>query len=154
MPREFITKKGFEKLREELSDLRNKKRPEVAEKLRVALSFGDISENPEYAEAKDEQAFVEGRIAEIESILRDAMIVQSSSAGPSQVAAIGCAVELISRKQKRNFLLVGKGEGDPLRDEISSDSPLGRAVLGKKIGVVVKVSTPSGTRQYKIVKIA
>jgi len=154
MSDEFITKKGFTKLRKELEDLKNVKRPEVAEKLRVALSFGDISENPEYAEAKEEQAFVEGRIAEIENTLRNSLLIQMVSSGQSLVVAIGSRIELISGKKTQRFLLVGKGEGDPISGEISSDSPLGRAVLGKRLGVLIKVSIPSGQRQYKITHIS
>ncbi len=154
MSNEFITQKGLEKLRKELENLKNTKRMEVTEKLRVALSFGDISENPEYAEAKEEQAFVEGRISEIESILRGSVLIQTVSGGRSEVVAIGCAVELISGRQKRRFVLVGRGEGDPMSGEISSDSPLGSAVLGKRLGALIKVSIPSGRKQYKIVHIS
>ena len=154
MSQDLITKKGLQKLQNELEELKDKKRPEVAEKLRVALSFGDISENPEYAEAKEEQAFVEGRIAEIEHILRGSVLVQTSAGKFSQIAAIGCAVALASGKQKRQFVLVGKGEGNPLSGEISSDSPLGQALLGKKVGTSVKVSTPLGKKLYKIIGIS
>jgi len=154
MPEEFITKKGLEKLKNEYEELVSK-RPQVAERLKEAVSFGDLSENAEYIEAKDEQAFIEGRILEIESILRTVRLVQSSATRKSySEAQIGCAVHLASGGQRKKFRLVGKGEGNPLNGQVSSDSPLGQAVLGKRIGDVITVSTPGGNKKYKVVKLA
>ena len=146
MEREFITKRGLNKLNKELEVLVKIKRPQIAEKIREAVSFGDITENAEYAEAKDEQAFIEGRIMEIEETLRTVMVVST--------AQIGCAVGLSAGAQRKNFIIVGKGESNPSKNEVSSDSPVGQAMLGKKIGDRIMVSTPGGNKQYKIVKIA
>lgn len=156
MSGEFITKTGLEKLKKELTELQTKKRHAVAERLKESLSFGDIAENAEYAEAKEEQAFVEGRIAEIENILRNAMLVNTKTdlQGSWMGAEIGSLIELAGTGQKRKVRLVGKGEGNPLNGEISSDSPLGQAILGRKRGEQVWVSTPSGKKRYKIVSIA
>ncbi|MFY9457521.1 MAG: transcription elongation factor GreA [Candidatus Spechtbacterales bacterium] len=154
MRREFITKKGFDKLRRELEELVKVRRPEVAEKIKEAVSFGDLTENAEYAEAKEEQAFVEGRILEIEDALRTAMLVQPQGGKSSQIAQIGCVVALSGQGPLKKFNIVGKGEGDPLRGEVSSDSPMGQAILGKRLGDVVIVSTPVGNKQYKITRIA
>lgn len=150
----LITQKGFKKLKTELDELKNKKRLEIAEKLRIALAFGDIAENPEYAEAKEEQAFLEGRIAEIENILRTALLVNRTRGDSTFGAGIGNRVELTSAMHKKIYTLVGKGEGDPLRGEISSDSPLGQALLGRSVGDSIKVSTPSGQKKFKIISIA
>lgn len=155
MLEEFITKKGFAKLQAELTALKTTRRAEVAERLREALSFGDISENPEYIQAKEEQAFVEGRIAEIENILRSTMLIEDTFAKSTIMkAGIGCVVELASGGRIKKFTIVGKGEGDPLCGEISSDSPLGQALLGRCSGDFIKVSTPSGNKRYRIVRIA
>lgn len=157
MAEEFITKKGLEKLTKELTELKTKRRKTVSERLKEALSFGDIAENAEYAEAKEEQAFVEGRIAEIENILRSAMLVTGRHDVPKfwlGGAAIGSVVELAGAGQRRKLTLVGKGEGNPLSGEISSDSPLGQAILGRKAGDEVRVSTPTGKKNYKIIRIA
>lgn len=153
MSRAFITKKGMKKLKEELHELTVRKRPEVAERIREAVSFGDLSENAEYAEAKEQQAFIEGRIFEIENILRNATLVSTS---PSKIlsARIGCVVHLASGRQKESFQIVGKGEGNPASGEISSDSPIGSAVLGRGVGDEIDVPLPSGRKRYKIIKIA
>lgn len=154
MRREFITKRGFDKLKRELEGLVKVRRPEVAEKIKEAVSFGDLTENAEYAEAKEEQAFVEGRILEIEEALRTATLVQPQAGKYSRTAQIGCAVALSGQGQLKKFNIVGKGEGDPLMGEVSSDSPMGQAILGKGLGDVVIVSTPGGNKEYKIVRIA
>lgn len=154
MAGEFITKQGLEKLKLELEELVKRRRPQVAERLKESVSLGDLTENAEYAEAKDEQAFIEGRIFEIENILRTAMVVQPRSKNRSLIAEIGSAVALKCGTEKKRFVIVGKGEGNPLKGEISSDSPIGQAALGKVVGDVILVSTPSGTKQYKIVQLA
>jgi transcription elongation factor GreA len=154
MAGEFITKQGFEKLKRELEELVKKRRPQVAERLKESVSLGDLTENAEYAEAKDEQAFVEGRIFEIENTLRTAMLVQPRPRKHALLAEIGSTVSVTCGAEKKKFAIVGKGEGNPAMGEISSDSPMGRAVLGKIIGNTALVSTPSGTKQYKIVHIA
>ncbi len=154
MEREFITKRGLNKLNKELEVLVKIKRPQIAEKIREAVSFGDITENAEYAEAKDEQAFIEGRIMEIEETLRTVTVVQPAVGRTVSTAQIGCAVGLSAGAQRKNFIIVGKGESNPSKNEVSSDSPVGQAMLGKKIGDRIMVSTPGGNKQYKIVKIA
>lgn len=154
MSRGFITKKGIEKLKVELDGLIKIKRPEIAARIKEAVSFGDLTENAEYAEAKEEQAFIEGRIMEIEEILRSATVVRPASRRGVSEVQIGCAVELAGSGQRKKFIVVGTGEGNPQRGEISSDSPIGKAVLGKRSGDSVVVPTPKGTLQYKIVKVA
>jgi len=149
----FITPQGLRKLKEELTELQTTKRLAIAERLKVAMSFGDLSENAEYAEAKEDQAFLEGRIAEIYNILRSASLVSENSARKTSVQ-IGCEVRLVSGGKTQTFKILGKGEGDPLRGEISSDSPIGRAVLGRRDGEEFEVPAPVGNKKYRIVKIA
>ncbi|OGZ58284.1 MAG: transcription elongation factor GreA [Candidatus Spechtbacteria bacterium RIFCSPHIGHO2_02_FULL_43_15b] len=153
MSEEFLTNQGLKKLKEELEYLVREKRREVAGRIREAVSLGDISENAEYAEAKEEQAFIEGRISEIESVFRNAKIVNSASRNASTVE-IGCSVEVRGGAQTRNLMLVGKAEANPETGEISAESPLGRALLGKTAGETVDVHTPAGNRRYTIVRIA
>lgn len=154
MAGEFITKQGFLKLKNELNFLKRKKRLEVAERIKDALSIGDISENAEYAEAKEEQAFVEGRVVEIENILRTASLIDESTPIEKTSVYIGCALEVKSGETSRKFFVVGKGEGDPLKGQISSDSPIGQALIGRRVGEEVEVPTPLGTKRYKVMRIA
>jgi transcription elongation factor GreA len=154
MKGEFITKRGSDKLKRELDMLVKVRRPEVSERIKEAVSFGDLTENAEYAEAKEEQAFVEGRILEIEEALRSATLVQPKAGKYLGAAQIGCAVALSGQGQVKKFNIVGKGEGDPQRGEVSSDSPMGQAVLGKRLGDMVIVSTPGGNKEYKVIRIA
>ena len=116
------------------------------------MALGDLSENADYSEAKDVQLFLEGRIAEIERILRNAKLVSINS-GSSRVS-IGCSVKLQSAGQKREFKIVGKAESNPAIGCISSDSPIGKALLGRAIGEEIEVPTPAGNKKYKIVRIA
>lgn len=150
---EFITKKGLEKLRAELDELLDVKRPEVASRIKDAVAFGDLSENAEYSEAKDAQVFIEGRISEIGNTIRNAKLVSSGS-GSSSMVNIGCLVHLASSGQKREFKIVGKAESNPALGHISSDSPIGKALLGRTMGEVIEVPTPAGNKKFKIVKIA
>lgn len=152
MSENFITKKGLAKLKEELNELIKVKRPEVSARIKEAVSFGDLSENAEYAEAKEDQAFIEGRIAEIENVLRNVDLVSFRPRTNFSVQ-IGCAVVIKSAGQNRTFKLMGKGEGNPSEGEISSDSPIGRAIMGRSIGEEVDVPAPSGKKRYKIIKI-
>lgn len=152
MPEEFLTSQGLRKLKEELECLVKIKRSEVATRLKEAVMLGDLSENAEYIEAKDEQAFVEGRVSEIEEILRNAKIITGVPKAPTKVQ-IGCAMELESGSGIKRFTLVGKTEANPDNGEISADSPVGRAVLGRNSGEVVDVSTPVGKKKYRIVRI-
>ena len=148
----FITKHGIAKLRGELEALK-KRRPELAERLKESAALGDISENAEYLEAKENQAFIEGRILEIENILRTSLLVQPEYRKAFGAIGVGCAVELLSCGKKKNFRIVGIGEGNPHKLEISSDSPIAQAILGKSVGDVVHISTPSGSKIYKISRI-
>ncbi len=144
-------KKSFEA---ELNHLKLVKRKEIAERIKAARAFGDLSENAEYEDAKNEQAFVEGRIFKIENILRHAVITQNSGKA-SDVVTVGSTFTLkdINNNKIQQYTIVGSQEADPGRKRISNESPVGKAVLGQRPGTVVTVTVPAGTYQYEIISI-
>ncbi|MBI2449998.1 MAG: transcription elongation factor GreA [Candidatus Nealsonbacteria bacterium] len=148
---EYLTFEGLEKLKKELGHLKNIKRKEIAERLEKCISFGDLTENAEYHETKEEQAFVEGRILELEDLIRNAVVAPKGSDG--SYAQVGSTVLVSSGSGKEEFKIVGVEEADPLAGKISINSPLGKAFLNQSKGAVVEVKTPKGIAQYKILKI-
>lgn len=150
----LVTKVGLDKLREELDHLKSVKRKEVAERIKEAISYGDLSENSEYEEAKNEQAFVEGRILELESKVKHAKII--SETHKTKAVQLGTTVYLKNLKkggEEEVYVIVGSTETDPFAGKISNESPVGNALLDKQKGDTVKVVVPSGTVEYEIVKI-
>lgn len=150
----ILTQEGLHKLEEELEHLKSVKRREVAERIKVAIGYGDISENSEYEDAKNEQAFIEGRILTLEKMLRHARIINDEDVDTSTVS-IGSIVYLEDMEYKEIFQysIVGTAESDPLNNKISNESPVGKAILGKKKGQTVDVVVPAGVIQYRIVDI-
>ncbi|MBI2573810.1 MAG: transcription elongation factor GreA [Candidatus Wildermuthbacteria bacterium] len=151
MTQKYITKEGLQKLQDELLYLKDAKRKEVAERLRRAISFGDLSENFEYSSAKDEQAMVEQKIAEVEETIANAQIVASS--GQKDTVQLGSRATLQSGDLTVAFLITDSQSANPLEKKISMESPLGSALIGKKKGEEVRIDTPKGTVSYKIVEI-
>jgi len=151
----FITPEGREKLKAELDELKNVKRKNISERIREAKELGDLSENAEYTEAKNDQAFTEGRIMEIESILRTATIIKKKTGtrGSSKVN-IGSKVKIKDESQTIEYDIVGSNESDPLNGKISNESPIGQAFLGKKVGDIIEISVPSGKKHYEIIAIS
>lgn len=151
----LVTKDGFDKLKEELEHLKSVKRKEVAERIKEAISFGDLSENSEYEEAKNEQAFVEGRIMELEDKVKHAKIITENHKTKS--VQIGSTVHLKNMTKGKDdleiYTIVGSTETDPFANKISNESPVGNAVLDKQKGDKVKVIAPAGSIEYQIVKI-
>ena len=149
----LLTPEGLKKYEEELEYYENEKRHEVAERIKVAISFGDISENSEYEDAKNEQAFIEGKIAELKKKLTNVKIIEDN-AGEDEVG-IGSKVLLedLEFNEQMEYTIVGSMEADPTKNKISNESPVGRAVLGNKIGMTVKVPTPDGDLEYKILGV-
>jgi transcription elongation factor GreA len=147
----YISEDGLTELKRELQGLITIKRREIAERIKEAKSLGDLSENAEYHEAKDAQAVNEGRIAEIEELLRRAVVIKKRE-GIERVW-IGSTVECQTGAKRRVFTIVGSQESDPDKGFISNESPLGRAFLGKKIGEEAEVETPGGKTRYKIIAI-
>lgn len=147
----YLTQEGLEKLSKELEHLKNVKRKEIAERLEKCLAFGDLTENAEYHETKEEQAFVEGRILELEELIRNAVVVSEKK--DKMYAQVGSTVLVSSGAKKEEFQIVGAEEASPLEGKISIDSPLGKAFVNQPKGAVVEVNTPQGITQYKILKI-
>ena len=150
----LITAEGLEDLKKELDELKLVKRKEISEKIKTALAFGDISENSEYEDAKNEQAFIEGRILEMEKMLRNAKIIDEGEVGGDTVT-LGSTVVLndIEYGDEETYTIVGSAEADPKQSRISNVSPVGEAILGKKVGSIVEVNVPAGILKYKIVGI-
>lgn len=151
----LLTKKGLEKLIVELDHLKTVKRKEIAARIKEAISYGDLSENSEYDDAKNEQAFVEGSILEIEDKILHAKII--SDTHDVQTVQLGSTVHLKnlskSKPESEVYTIVGSTEADPFEGRISNESPVGSALLDKKKGAVVKVIVPSGTVEYEISKL-
>ncbi len=154
-PITVLTKEGVKKLEDELESLKTVKRREVAEKIKVALSFGDLSENSEYDEAKNEQGIVESRILEIEATLAHAQIIDADEITTEKVG-IGNVVKIldIDMDEEMEFQIVGTSEANIDKGKMSDESPIGAALLGHKIGDVVDVEAPAGTLQVKILEIS
>lgn len=149
----YLTEQGFDRLKIELENLVTKKRKQIAQKIKTAKEFGDLSENAEYTEAKEEQSFVEGRIAELEHILKNAKIVTSRGSATCEVVDVGCTVHVHLEGAEYKYRIVGSAEADPEEGHISHESPIGSALLGKKVGDEIEVEVPAGKLKYVIKKI-
>jgi transcription elongation factor GreA len=147
----YLTQDGVDKLKTELDDLVNNQRQVIASRLKEAKEYGDLSENTAWDDAKDQQAFVEGRIAEIENVLKHAKIIENPK--NKERVDIGSTVHLELEDGVQKYTIVGSTEANPDEGKISNESPIGRALLGKKPGEKVEVTVPSGTIMYKIAKI-
>ena len=150
----ILTDEGLKKLEEELEQLKTVTRKEVADKIKVALSFGDLSENSEYDEAKNEQALVESRIAQIEAMLKNVKILDEDEL-TNDVVSIGSKVKLFDKDfdEEVIYQIVGSTEADPTQGRISDESPVGKFMLGHKVGDVVEVETPGGISIYEVLEI-
>lgn len=153
-PITVLTRNGEAKLKAELDELKSVRRREIAEKIKVALSFGDLSENSEYDEAKNEQGIIESRIAEIEATLAHAQIIDDDDISTEKVG-IGTIVKLldIEMEEEMEFKMVGTKEADINSGRLSDESPIGAAILGHKVSEVVDVETPSGVLKFEILDI-
>jgi transcription elongation factor GreA len=150
----ILTSTGFKRIEAELQQLQTVRRHEVANHIRDAKAFGDIAENPEYESAKNEQAFVEGRILELKNILNIAQVVDDTKA-PTEEVGIGSVVTVrdLETDEEWDYTIVGSVEADPDEDRISNESPLGQAIMGHKVGDVVEIEIPAGDAKYAIVAI-
>ena len=155
MAKEFkITSARLKELEAELNYLKTTREKEVAELIKEARSFGDLSENSEYDEAKNEQAKLYGRIAEVENILANAVIIEENN-DPADHVGLGCRVRVLDleMEEEEEYTIVGSQEADPMNFRISDDSPIGRAMVGKGIGDVVEVEAPVGILQFRILRV-
>ncbi|MPM31186.1 Transcription elongation factor GreA [bioreactor metagenome] len=151
----YLTNEGLKKAEERLEYLKAVRRSEVAERIKQAKEFGDLSENSEYDDAKNEQAFIEGEIQNLERMLRNAVVIKENDTA-SNIVSVGSKVSVRdeSNKEEFSYTIVGTAEADPFADKISNESPLGKSLLGKKNGEIVEVNLPIGTARYKILKIS
>lgn len=147
----YLTRERLDELKTELERLKKEVRIEVSERLKRAKEFGDLSENAEYTDAKDEQARVESRIFELDNMLRNATIIKKTNG--KEIVQIGSTVEVKKKDKICRYTIIGSNEARPEANLISNESPLGRAFLEKKVGDVVEVNTPNGKTEYKIMKI-
>ncbi len=150
----ILTVEGLKKLEDELEELKTVKRREVAERIKQAISFGDISENSEYEDAKNEQAFIEGSILTLEKMLRNAKIIDDENLD-TKVVSIGSTVLLkdLEYGDEFTYTIVGSVEANPGANKISNESPVGKAILGQPKGYIVEVSVPAGQLKYQILDI-
>lgn len=150
----YMTAEGKQKLEDELHTLKTVKRKEVVERIKVARSFGDLSENSEYDAAKDEQAFVESRIAQLEEMIRHSAIIEEDAEHPD-IVSIGKSVSFVELPDgdKEEYIIVGSAESDPFDGKISNDSPMAKSLIGHSVGEEVTVPTPSGEIYVKIMEV-
>jgi transcription elongation factor GreA len=149
-----MTYEGIRKLEEELEFLKTVKRKDITEKIKVALGYGDLSENSEYDEAKNEQAFVEGRIIQLENMLRNASVIDENEI-EKDVVSIGSIVKVKDHvfDEEVEFYIVGSAEVDPMENKISDESPVGSALVGKKAGAIIEVTVPDGIAKYEVLDV-
>ncbi|MBC8503736.1 MAG: transcription elongation factor GreA [Anaerolineales bacterium] len=153
MSTQYLTKAGQKELREELEKLKGPVRKEIAKRLKSAIEMGDLSENAEYIATKEEQGFIEGRILEIEYTLSEAVLIEENN-GNTDTVIVGAKITIQEEDfPEEIFHLVGSKEADPGNGRISNESPIGQALIGKKVGDNVSVQTPGGTLYFKILKI-
>ena len=150
----IMTYEGVKKLEEELEYLKTVKRKEITEKIKVALGYGDLSENSEYDEAKNDQAFTEGRIIQLENMLKNAVVVDESEI-PKDKVSVGSIVKVMDYEfdEEVEYTIVGSAEADPMNFKISNESPVGSALIGRKVGDVVEVAVPSGISKFEVLEI-
>ncbi len=156
MATNFLTKEGYQKLQDELEHLKTIKRQEVAERLHEAMEGGELIENAEYEAAKNEQAFVEGRIQELETLLATARVIEDNGAGKkSDIVQVGSKVTIKEGSfEDETYTIVGAPEANPRDGKISHESPIGKAILNHRAGETVTVETPSGPYKVKIIKVS
>lgn len=150
----ILTNEGFKKLEKELEELKGVRRKEVAEKIKAALSLGDLSENSEYDEAKNEQAVVEARISQLEGMLRNVELLDEEGITTDVVCmGAGVVIKELGQNEEETYKIVGSTEADPISGSISDESPIGKALMGHKVGDVIEVDAPSGKLNFEVIKI-
>ena len=147
----YVTKDGYAKLKKELDELKNVRRKEISARIEIAKDMGDLSENAEYHEAKDEQGFIEGRIMELEQMLVNAVIIEHNVTG---CVNVGNTVRVSVKGKEKEYTIVGANEADPMAGRISADSPIGASLIGHKKGDIVDVKTPAGVSKCKIISVS
>ncbi len=149
----YLTRDGLGELKNEYEELTKTKRPDVLSRVSQARSLGDLSENAEYVAAREELSFIDGRIDELEELLKQAVLISESAKNTNHVVKLGSKVTLNIKGKKENFTVVGEWEADPTEKKISHESPLGKALIGKKVGEKIEVEAPAGKVLYTIVSV-
>lgn len=151
----YLTKEGLEKLQQDLENMKTVRRKEVAERLKQAIGFGDLSENSEYDDAKNEQAFIEGEIQRMEEMLINVVVIEDGAKVDDGTVTIGSKVVIrfVGDDEEEEYKIVGTVEADPMNNRISNESPVGKAIIGHKAGDIVDIEVPTGIVQYEIVKV-
>ena len=151
----YLTKEGLEKLQQDLENMKTVRRKEVAERLKQAIGFGDLSENSEYDDAKNEQAFIEGEIQRMEEMLINVVVIEDGAKVDDGTITIGSKVVIrfVGDDEEEEYKSVGTVEADPMNNRISNESPVGKAIIGHKAGDIVDIEVPTGIVQYEIVKV-
>ena len=152
MQRTLVTREGLEKMQKELDELRSTKRAEIAQRLKAAIAMGDLSENSEYDEAKNAQAFLEGRILQLEQQIRTAQVIEKAAKGRVDVGST-VLIEDMEEHLQEKVTIVGSTESNPFEGRISNESPVGRALMGAKAGDIVEAEAPNGVLKYKVISI-
>lgn len=149
-----MTYEGVKKLEQELEHLKTVRRKDITEKIKVALGYGDLSENSEYDEAKNEQAFVEGRILQLENMLKNASVIDESEITTDAVS-VGSIVKVKDYEfdEEVEYTIVGSAEADPMEFKISNESPVGSSLVGKKVGEIIEVNVPEGVSKFEVLNI-
>lgn len=149
-----MTYEGVKKLEDELEYLKTTKRKEITERIKIALGYGDLSENSEYDEAKNDQAFVEGRIMQLENMLKNATVVDETDVS-TEIVSVGSIVKVkdYDFDEEVEFTIVGSAEADPMENKISNESPVGSGLVGQKVGAIVEIPVPDGVSKYEILEI-
>jgi len=148
----YLTAEGLEKIKKELEHLKTVKRKEISHRIEEAIKLGDLSENAEYHEAKDDQGLNEARIRELEEILNNAVVITNEKGRKNNIE-VGDTILVKYNGQEKKFTIVGPSEANPAEGLISNESPIGQAFIGKKVGEVAEVEAPAGTIKYKILKL-
>ncbi len=153
--RSILTEEGLKKIEQQLENLKSVRRIEVAQRIKQAIDFGDISENSEYDDAKNEQAFIEGEILRLEKILRESDVIHDDAEGTKDIVRLGNTIVLrdVEFDEEDTYTLVGSAEADVTEGKISNESPVGAAVLGHKIGDIIDINVPDGVLKYEIISI-
>lgn len=153
--RSILTEEGLKKIEQQLENLKSVRRIEVAQRIKQAIDFGDISENSEYDDAKNEQAFIEGEILRLEKVLRESDVIHETQDDKSGIIRLGNKVVVrdLEFKEDETYTIVGSAEADVTEGKISNESPVGAAILGHKVGDTVNVTVPAGLLKYKIMKV-
>lgn len=150
----YLTKEGLDELKKEFTELSKVRRPDVLARVSQARSMGDLSENAEYVAAREELSFIDGRIDELEELIKQAVLIQESHAKGNHVVKLGSTVAVNVKGKKEVFTVVGEWEADPKDKKISHESPLGKALIGKKVGEKVEVEAPAGKLGYTITSVS